>query len=155
MTEASSSRIAALMHAANDIERIGDYCSNVCDNALQMKEGGLVFSEAAQADLDHAFGVVEQMVTDSIEALRNTDKVIARRIIASEEVDKLEQKMRDSHFDRLDKGTCNPQSTVIFLELIHTVERISDHCRNIAEVVDRGAQYTVHSDPEKRMREES
>lgn len=152
MTEASSSRIAALMHAANDIERIGDYCSNVCDNALQMKDAGLVFSEAAQADLDNAFGVVVQMVTDSIEALRNTDLVIARRIILNEDqVDKLEEKLRDSHIERLNNGTCNPQSTVIFLELIHTIERISDHCRNIAEVVDRGANYQVHSDPEKRI----
>ena len=33
MTQASSLRIAALMHAANDIERIGDFCSNVCDNS--------------------------------------------------------------------------------------------------------------------------
>jgi phosphate:Na+ symporter len=151
MTEASSSRIAALMHAANDIERIGDYCSNVCDNALQMKDAGLVFSEAALSDLDNAFGVVEQMVKDSIEALRNTDLVIARRIMLTEDqMDKLEEKLRDSHIERLNNGTCNPQSTVIFLELIHTVERISDHCRNIAEVVDRGANYQVHADPDKR-----
>ena len=54
MTESSSSRIAALMHAAYDIERIGDYCSNVCDNSLQMKDAGLSFSEAAVSDLDKA-----------------------------------------------------------------------------------------------------
>jgi len=86
------------------------------------------------------------MVRDSITALRNSDIAIARRIIANEnQVDEIEDKLRASHMERLDNGTCNPQSTVIFLELIHTVERISDHCRNIAEVVDRGANYLVHS----------
>ncbi|NLO37167.1 MAG: Na/Pi cotransporter family protein [Clostridiaceae bacterium] len=146
MTPESSSRIAALMHAANDIERIGDYCSNICDNSLQMKNAGIVFSPLALNDLDQAYGVVEDMVRDSITALRNSDIAIARRIIANEnQVDEIEEKLRASHMERLDNGTCNPQSTVIFLELIHTVERISDHCRNIAEVVDRGANYLVHS----------
>ena len=146
MTPESSSRIAALMHAANDIERIGDYCSNICDNSLQMKNAGIVFSPLALNDLDQAYGVVEDMVRDSITALRNSDIAIARRIIANEnQVDEIEDKLRASHMERLDNGTCNPQSTVIFLELIHTVERISDHCRNIAEVVDRGANYLVHS----------
>lgn len=153
MTESSSSRIAALMHAANDIERIGDYCSNVCDNSLQMKDAGLSFSEAAVSDLDKAYGVIEQMVSDSITALRNSDIVIARRIIQQEDVmDELEENLRKSHIERLNNGTCNPQSTVIFLELIHMIERISDHCRNIAEVVDRGANYQVHSDVENRLK---
>ncbi len=145
MTEASSSRITALMHAANDIERIGDYLSNVTDNALQMQEAGLEFSEAAQADLDKAFTVIEEIVGDSITALRNNDKEIAKRIIAREsEVDEIERSMRQKHIERLNDGTCNPQSTVIFLELIHMIERISDHCRNIAEVVERGADYQIH-----------
>ena len=147
MTQASSLRIAALMHAANDIERIGDYCSNVCDNSLQMKEAGIEFSKDAKGDLDHAFGIIEEMVKKSITALRNSDVAIAESIILNENrVDELEERLRESHLKRLDDGTCNPQSTVIFLELIHTVERISDHCRNIAEVVARGSNYNVHSE---------
>lgn len=151
MTESSSSRITALMHAANDIERIGDYCSSVCDNSLQMKESGLVFSDQALSDLDHAFGVVEQMVMDSIYALRHSDLSIAERIIKNENrMDELEDKLRESHFDRLNAGICNPRSTVIFMEMLHTVERISDHCKNIAEVVVRGANYHIHENPEFR-----
>jgi DNA helicase-2/ATP-dependent DNA helicase PcrA len=55
-------------------------------------------------------------------------------------------RLRKSHIERLNDGTCNPQSTVIFLELIHTIERISDHCRNIAEVVASGSNYQIHQD---------
>ena len=127
--------------------RMGDYCSNVCDNSLQMKEAGIEFSKDAKGDLDHAFGIIEEMVKKSITALRNSDVAIAESIILNENrVDELEERLRESHLKRLDDGTCNPQSTVIFLELIHTVERISDHCRNIAEVVARGSNYNVHSE---------
>ncbi len=146
MTPVNSSRIAALMHAANDIERIGDYCSNITDNSIQMKEAGLVFSKAAIDDLDHAFEIIEEMVANSIEALRTSNREVARTIIEQEiYVDDLEIKLRESHMQRLDEGTCNPQSTVIFFELLHTIERISDHCRNIAEAVSRGQHYLVHN----------
>jgi phosphate:Na+ symporter len=147
ITDLDSTRIAGLMHATNDIERIGDYCSNVCDMSLQMKEIDIQFSEAAMQELEEAFTLVEQIVSDSITALRNTDLVMAGRIICSEDqIDKIEVRLRKSHIERLNDGTCNPQSTVIFLELIHTIERISDHCRNIAEVVASGSNYQIHQD---------
>lgn len=147
MTEDDSSRIAGLMHATNDIERIGDYCSNICDNSLQMKEGGLSFSEAATQELDDAFTIIEGIVRDSVTALRNADLVIAGRIMSREdEIDVLEKRLRKSHIERLNNGQCDPQTTVLFLEMIHTMERISDHCRNIADVVVSGSHYQVHSD---------
>jgi phosphate uptake regulator len=48
--------------------------------------------------------------------------------------------------ERLNNNECNPRSTVLFLEIVHTMERISDHCKNIAEVVISGKQYIVHAD---------
>lgn len=51
------------------------------------------------------------------------------------EIDKLESDLRDRHMKRLDSGLCNPTSTIMFIELIHNIERIGDHCNNIAEAV--------------------
>ncbi len=145
LTEADSSRIAGLMHATNDIERIGDHCSNICDTSLQMHGANLSFSDYAIVELDEAFQLVETMVEGSIDALRNADLVTAGKIISLEnEMDKKEEKMRESHLERLNNGTCDPRTTVIFLEIIHTMERISDHCHNIAEVVVSDDQYQVH-----------
>lgn len=145
ITEADSSRLAGLMHAANDIERIGDHCSNICDTSLQMHGANLKFSETATHELDEAFSLVEIMVEGSIQALREDDLVAAGKIISQEnEMDKTEEKMRASHLDRLNNGLCDPRTTVIFLEIIHTMERISDHCHNIAEVVVSGDNYQVH-----------
>ena len=148
LTESDSSRIAGLMHATNDIERIGDHCSNICDTSLQMHNAGLSFSEIAVNELDEAFQLVETMVEGSIQALRNTDLVMAGKIISLEnEMDKKEQKMRESHMNRLNEGKCDPRTTVIFLEIIHTMERISDHCHNIAEFVTSADKYQVHQSP--------
>ncbi len=146
VTSKEASHIAGLMHATNDIERIGDYCSNITDISLQLRAGSIHFSDIAKADLDRAFAMIEKIVDASVTALRNTDLVIARKITEYEpEVDKMEDELRDSHFDRLNRGVCDPKATVLFLELVHTIERISDHCNNIAEVVLRGDQYLVHA----------
>ena len=147
VTQADSTRIAGLLHATNDIERIGDYCSNICDNSQEMKNNGVVFSASAIAELDEAFCLIEQMVLDSTLALRNNDLVLAGKIMSMEEqIDLIEDKLRASHLERLTNGSCDPRSTVIFLEIIHTMERIADHCKNIADVVAAGGNYVVHAD---------
>jgi phosphate:Na+ symporter len=151
ITEAFSIRLAGLMHATNDIERIGDYCSNICDTSIQMKNNNLTFSEQAHNELDEAFALVEQMVDESIGALRNSDLVTAGKILNHEdEIDKMEDRLRESHLERLNNGQCDPKTTVLFLELIHTMERIGDHCQNIAEVVISGRDYKVHDFDQER-----
>ena len=52
----------------------------------------------------------------------------------------------EGHLSRLGQGNCDPQSNVLFLELIHTMERISDHCRNLADIVANSQKkdYIIH-----------
>ena len=147
MTEKDSVTLAGLMHATNDIERIGDYCKNISETSREMKEANMAFSETALGELDVAFKLVRKMVNDSIKALRNRDLVTAGKIMSHEdEIDEMEQKLRESHLERLGHGDCDPRTTVLFLEIVHTMERIGDHCKNIAEVVVGISQkeYTIH-----------
>ena len=50
-------------------------------------------------------------------------------------MDELEEQCRTNHMERLNDGTCNPKSAVGFTELMKNLERIADHCNNIAEAV--------------------
>ncbi|MGI6298205.1 MAG: Na/Pi cotransporter family protein [Saccharofermentanales bacterium] len=145
ITPPEASRIAGYMHATNDIERIGDHCENITDIARRLREDNIVFSESAKAELDNAFEFIEGMVGESVTALQDHDLIMAQKIIDSEDIfDKMEADMRSSHLDRLNKKECNPHATVYFLELMHILERISDHCKNIAEVVIGGENYLAH-----------
>lgn len=145
LTQSESAKIAGLMHATNDIERIGDHCMNLTNSALEIYTQGIGFSENAREELNEAFSIVKQMVIDSTTALRDADLVLAGKIMSNEDVmDELEERLRERHLDRLNRGLCNPQSTIVFLEMIHTMERISDHCKNIAEIVVADSNYTIH-----------
>jgi len=136
LTERQSIRLSGLMHIANDIERMGDHCKNVVEFAMQKYNEKIPFSENALADVKKTFSVLNQMVDDAIHSLQDEDTELAKKVLYEEnEVDNLESKLRVRHLERLNSGLCNPKSTVIFIELIHNLERIGDHCNNIAEAV--------------------
>jgi len=50
-------------------------------------------------------------------------------------VDKLEKVCRRGHIDRLNNNDCNPESGIIFLDIVSNLERISDLSANLAMVV--------------------
>lgn len=136
LTDRQSVRLAGLIHVTNDIERMGDHCKNVAELAMEKVERDLTFSKEAISDLTNAFNKLSEMVDHSIQSLSQDNTSLAKKVLAEEsEIDKLETDLRDRHIKRLDSGLCNPTSTIMFVELIHNIERIADHCNNIAEAV--------------------
>ncbi|MFZ5987051.1 MAG: Na/Pi cotransporter family protein [Bacillota bacterium] len=136
LTERQSVRLAGLMHVTNDIERMGDHCKNIAEFAVQKVEERLPFSQEAIYDITDAFTKLNQMVDDAIQSLSEDNTALAKKVLSEEyEIDDLEDKLRIRHIERLNSGLCNPTSTIIFVELIHNLERIGDHCNNIAEAI--------------------
>lgn len=136
LTDRQSIRLAGLMHVTGDIERIGDYCENIAESAEIKKSENLPFSENAILEMTDAFNQVNNMVDKSISALHDGDISLAKKVISYEdEIDDLEAKLRQKHIERLNSGLCNPYSGITFIETIHNLERIADHCKNIAEAV--------------------
>lgn len=136
LTERQSIRLVGLMHTASDIERIGDHCKNIAEFAQQKETEFVPFSEDALAEIKDAFDHLNKMVHDTIRALHDGNTELAKKVLSEEnEVDQLEHYLRARHIDRLNQGQCNPQATITFIELIHNLERIADHCNNIAEAV--------------------
>ena len=67
------------------------------------------------------------------------DKRTAEKVFDIErEVDDLTKQFGQNHLDRLKNGDCDPRSSVVFAELINTLERISDHAHNIAMATVHG-----------------
>jgi phosphate:Na+ symporter len=136
LTERQSIRLAGLMHVVNDMERIGDHCENIAEFAEWKQEDKILFSQEALDEVTHAFIQVNAMVDDSIQALNEGNVELAKKVLLEEEeINKLEESLRNRHLERLTSGLCDPKAAVIFIELIHTLERIADHCNNIAEAV--------------------
>lgn len=153
LTERQSIRLAGLMHVTNDIERMGDRCKNIAEYYEMKESDNLPFSQEAIVEIAYAFNQVNKMVDDAIHALHDGNTALAQKVLSEEyEIDDLEARLREGHIERLNKGLCNPRSAIIFIDLIHNLERIADHCNNIAEAVldDYGCR-TKNSEREENI----
>ena len=136
LTTAESVRVTRLMKATSDIERVGDYCVNITDSAKVKKEKKLPFSDLALKEIRESFALLTNMLDSCIEALKTDDSVLAAKALSYEDkVDALEKNLRKSHLERLHAGLCDPEAAITYIELIHHMERIGDHCNNVAEAV--------------------
>ncbi|HYH01895.1 MAG TPA: PhoU domain-containing protein, partial [Bacillota bacterium] len=136
LTEMESVRLADLMHVAGDMERIGDHCTNILELAQYKQENGIKFSAEAQSEVEAIFNLSHDMLTSAITALRDDDFKAAYKVKELEkEMDTMEESLRLGHINRLNQGTCNTSSAVCFVDMLKNLERIADHCYNIAEAV--------------------
>lgn len=157
LTENQSIRLTGLMHVVNDIERIGDYCENIAEAAEIKVNEKLPFSQEAISEIRSSFDLVNEMVNNVILALKDDNIELAKKVLSEEnDVDKLEKTLRERHLQRLNQGLCNPLSAISFVELLHNLERIADHCNNIAEAVINDKNHKVEpkdEGPEKYILE--
>ena len=138
--------VSRLLHAIGDFERIGDHALNIQESARELHEKGLSFSGAAEAELQ----VLEQALGDILAAavgcFQADDPAAAKTVEPLEEtIDRLTDEIRARHIHRLQSGECTIQLGFILNDLLTNLERVSDHCSNIAVCVmeereDRGEQ---------------
>jgi phosphate:Na+ symporter len=118
------------------MERIGDHADNLAELALFKIENNITFSEKAVIELEQMVNVVHNSISKSLEAMKGSDRKLARDVIEIEGVvDEMEKHLRKTHIRRLNEGRCETNSGIIFLDIISNMERISDHAKNIAEAV--------------------
>lgn len=133
LTEYQKLVVNDLFYSISDIERVGDHAENLADSAQYLVEHGLVFSETGMEDLREISEFVFKSFEHAIEARRNANMDDVRKVSQYEdEVDNLEEELREKHIDRLSKGQCEAASGVIFLDILSNMERISDHAYNLA-----------------------
>lgn len=129
-------RVTMLLHAINDIERIGDHCENIAELCAGKIEDDIPFSDTARNEIQDMYQAVFTMTTKAIKAFKENDLNLARQVIDEDDiVDDLEKKLRNKHIERINLGKCNPTSGVIYLDILSNFERIGDHAVNIAQIV--------------------
>lgn len=124
---------AEMMHSLSDFEKIGDYSQNIMSGYLALKESGNRFSDAALHELRVMSEAVDEVIGLTVEAYTTRSALVARSVEPVEEViDMLKNHLTNRHIDRLNQGECTVINGITFLDLVHDMEKIGDHCSNIA-----------------------
>ena len=133
ISENDSSEAAMLLKALSDFERIGDHALNILESAEELKGKNLSLSDAARHELSVLLRAVDEIVDMTFQAFRDDDLEKAYRVEPLEQViDDLKEKMRIHHILRMQQGSCSIESGFVWSDLLTALERVGDHCSNIA-----------------------
>lgn len=136
LTEAQIRTVNNLFYTVNDIERVGDHAENLAEFIQYRIDHGITFSETAQQEFRKMCDVVERCFKDSMKARETEELEYIRNVIKLEdEIDTMEEELREKHIERLSAGKCSADVGVIFLDAISNLERVADHAVNIAGFV--------------------
>jgi len=137
-----ATELPVLLHAVNDIERIGDHAVNIVEIAERKIEQKFSFSDVA---LDEAARLREE-ITDMFEkviaAFEGKDADGAKRALRNEDsLNAMQIEFRRTHVQRMTEGKCTPEAGLIFIDFVDNVEKIGDHLTNIAQAIIGGLQW--------------
>lgn len=133
MSYQDSRTASTILHTISDFERISDHAKNIYSSAKELHEKKIELSKKAQAELEVMFSAIEEIIDLTIKSIRDNDLYSAYLVEPLEEVvDQLRTKLKSRHIKRLQKGSCSMETGFIYLDLLTSLERVSDHCSNVA-----------------------
>jgi phosphate:Na+ symporter len=133
ITIKDSQSVSTMLHSIGNFERIGDHAVEILKTAQELNEKKLNFSEEAQKEIKVLEAAIREIVEITFTAFASGDTQLARKVEPLEQVvDRLSVEMRGNHIKRLQAGTCTIELGFILSDLINGLERVSDHCSNIA-----------------------
>ena len=145
MSQCESEEATELLKTIGDFERISDHAVNVLESAEELREKGLAFSGMAQEEYGVLAGAVREILHLAINAFAAGDSAAAAQVEPLEEViDRLKEQMRTRHILRMQRGACSIEAGFVWSDLLTDLERISDHCSNIAGCVLDAAQHNLN-----------
>ena len=131
-----SEEVTELLKLVGDFERIADHAVNILESAEELAEKKLAFSDAARGELSVLRDAVTEVLDTAREAFERGDVRLAMQVEPLEQViDQLKERMRTNHIMRLKNGDCSIETGFVLSDILTNLERVSDHCSNIAGCV--------------------
>ena len=125
-----------LFHAIIDIERVSDHAENIAELAKYKIEHQIIFSEKGTQEINQLWDKVVHCFEEAVKARGTGSRQAIQNVLRIEdEVDDLEEELRNKHIERLSAGLCIPSNGVVFLDILSNLERMSDHANNIVDCI--------------------
>jgi phosphate:Na+ symporter len=141
ISEEQQKKVGRLFNTIHDVERMGDHAENLAEIAQYKIDNKVSFSHHAVEELKSIQESVDKALDNAFLALSTEEASYVDEVDNYErQVDSLRDTLKESHIKRLNKGECNISAGVLFLDIVTNLERVSDHCVNVADVVRTSGQ---------------
>ena len=156
LSEKETKTAAKYLSCLTNLERISDHAVNLADLAKELADKKIQFSPQAQRELKTCIDAVHELLELTQRALQNDDFEAAKMVEPLEDtIDILTQKSKGRHIHRVQTGNCTLELGFVFNDCLHNLERVADHCSNIAVSVLESSISDVHAHDYLRSIKES
>ena len=132
-------KVYKMLHSIPDFERLADHAVNLTEISKDISNKGIEFSHLATQELQQLYRAVEEILKRTIEAYDQDDIERAKTIEPLEEViDGMSDEIKSLQVKRLSAGNVSVEIGFIMTDLLTNLERIGDHCSNIAVALIEG-----------------
>lgn len=127
---------AKLLKIIGDYERISDHAVNIVESAEELHQKDLSLSSEAKSEICVLISAVEEIVDLTLRSFVDNNYISAQSVEPLEQViDDLKEMLRTNHIARLQQEQCSIEVGFVWSDLLTNLERVSDHCSNIAGCV--------------------
>jgi len=148
LSAADSREVSRMLRGISDWERLSDHARNIMESGTELYKKNIQFSDEACRELSVILSAVKEVAQLATDAFVQKDATLAAQVDPLEQVvDDLEEALRVRHIDRLKNGLCSTTLGFVFTDLLTDLERVSDHCSNIAMSILQmdHAEYEPHT----------
>ena len=154
--ESNSAETTELLRLIGDIERIADHSVNILESVEELHSKELQFSDKAKGELSVLVSAIKEILSLTMSAISTGDLAIAAKVEPLEEViDDLKEELRTRHSVRLSQGNCSIETGFVWSDLLTNLERVSDHCSNVAGCIIDTAHHNLNLHESIRATHES
>lgn len=147
ITGKDSRTVSKMMHCVGNFERISDHAVNLIESVQEIKEKGISFSAECIREINVISDAIYEIIDIAFRSYNEDNLELAHRVEPLEEVvDNLSTELKNRHICRLQNDECTVELGYIFQDIITNLERISDHCSNIAGcLIETDEKINIHA----------
>ncbi|MBQ9120261.1 MAG: Na/Pi cotransporter family protein [Lachnospiraceae bacterium] len=116
----------------SNIERVSDHAMNIAGYSNMIQEKQIRFSDMAKQEIRELQSVCDEL----FELLFKTPEDVIdwhEKVACMEQrIDDITEEYRNNMLERIQKGSCSDEGSILFSEMLTDFERIGDHALNIS-----------------------
>lgn len=147
ITGKDSRTVSKMMHCVGNFERISDHAVNLIESVQEINEKGISFSAECIREINIISDAIYEIIDIAFRSYNEDNLSLAHMVEPLEEVvDNLSMELKNRHISRLQNDECTVELGYIFQDILTNLERISDHCSNIAGcLIETDEKINIHA----------
>ncbi len=133
LPEEESNKISQLILSISDFEKIADHATHISEMADKMYRKEWTFVPETVEELKKIVNAVKDVYDMTVRAFIYNDLALAHEVEPYEQVvDDIAYRAKKNHIKRVKTAKAHIKRGFTYAEVLNDLERISDHCSNIA-----------------------